>query len=96
METWTVYLASLLLLGLVYIFILLFLRDSAAFPDDIPISGLRNEVFRVVRASLRQLTDGMSTLMEGYRKVRELYMWLNKELIRLGIVLGQRKIVHIV
>lgn len=68
METWTVYLASLLLLGLVYIFILLFLRDSAAFPDDIPISGLRNEVFRVVRASLRQLTDGMSTLMEGYRK----------------------------
>lgn len=69
METWGIYLASSLLLCIVYIFVRLLSKDPAAFSKDIPIIGLRNEVLRGVRASFRQLTDGMSTLMEGYRKV---------------------------
>ncbi|XXH04100.1 hypothetical protein Hte_010511 [Hypoxylon texense] len=69
METWSIYLlAPALLLGCVYIFVLLVSKDPAAFPKEIPISGLRNEILRVTRASLRQLTDGMSTLLEGYQK----------------------------
>lgn len=42
----------------------------AAASDSIPVVGLRNEWFKVTRASLRQLTHGVTTLMDGYRQVR--------------------------
>lgn len=38
--------------------------------NSIPVVGLRNEWFQATRASLRQLTHGVTTLMDGYRQVR--------------------------
>lgn len=46
----------------------LLFRHDATFPKSVPVVGVRNEVLTTARASLRQLTNGISTLLEGYRQ----------------------------
>ena len=45
------------------------LRPPVTFPSSIPIVGVRKQFLSTARASLRQLTNGITTLLEGYRKV---------------------------
>ena len=45
------------------------LRHPVTFPKDIPIVGVRKQTLSVARASLRQLTNGIATLLEGYHEV---------------------------
>lgn len=45
------------------------------FPAGVPVSGMRKEWFALIRASMRQLTAGVSTLLDGYQKVSN-YMYL--------------------
>ncbi|KAK3943339.1 P450 monooxygenase [Diplogelasinospora grovesii] len=40
--------------------------SSTTFPEDIPIVGVRKQIFKVCRASIRQLYSGVRTLLEGY------------------------------
>lgn len=63
--------ASLVLVGLWIIspIIKIFRSNNTGFPPQFPIIGVRKEVFSVARASLRQLTGGIKTLLEGYRQV---------------------------
>ena len=44
--------------------------QKTAASNPIPVVGLRDEWFQVTRASFRQLTRGVTTLMDGYRQVR--------------------------
>lgn len=44
--------------------------SSIQFSEDIDVVGPRKEFLSVARASLRQIFGGISTLLEGYQKVR--------------------------
>ncbi|KAK4151733.1 cytochrome P450 [Chaetomidium leptoderma] len=55
-------LPSGVILALQYLF-----RQEISFPKHVPVVGVRDEMFSVARASCRQLTNGMTTLLEGYR-----------------------------
>lgn len=62
---WTVYVLGSHFLGRIY-----HRRNvRKASSVSIPVVGLRNEWFKVTRASFRQLTHGVTTLMDGYRQV---------------------------
>lgn len=52
-----------------YLFVSEFYNPSVTFAESIPVVGLRKQSFKTVRASFRQLTDGMRTLLDGYRQV---------------------------
>ncbi|MCJ1251308.1 hypothetical protein MMC30_008540 [Trapelia coarctata] len=44
------------------------LRHSAIFPEYVPIVGVRKQVLSIPRASFRQLTNGITTLLDGYHQ----------------------------
>uniref|UniRef100_P9WEH0 Cytochrome P450 monooxygenase fsoD n=1 Tax=Humicola fuscoatra TaxID=112175 RepID=FSOD_HUMFU len=45
----------------------LFPRQTS-FPKHVPVVGVRDEMLSITRASLRQLTNGITTLLDGYSK----------------------------
>ena len=63
-----VWLASAFVFLVSNLAIALFCR-SVAFPESIPVVGIRKQVFKSARASFRQLTDGIAVLSSGYRQV---------------------------
>ncbi|KAL8823103.1 MAG: hypothetical protein Q9191_006174 [Dirinaria sp. TL-2023a] len=42
------------------------LRNQVTFPETIPIVGVQKQFLSIARASLRQLTNGITTLLDGY------------------------------
>ena len=42
--------------------------QTATFPKSVPVMGPRAELFSITRASFRQITGGIGTLLEGYRR----------------------------
>lgn len=65
----SIWLAAFFVFWCLYIFIDQLLDHSVTFPESIPVVGLRRELLKTVRASIRQLTDGVRTLLDGYRQV---------------------------
>ena len=45
-----------------------YLKATATFSKDIPVVGVRRQFLSIARASLRQLTNGATTLLDGYRQ----------------------------
>ncbi|KAI1382458.1 cytochrome P450 [Hypoxylon crocopeplum] len=68
MESWDICLIALPLVCLAYLVATTLSNNSSVLPENVPISGLRNELFKVTRVSFRQLTNGVSTLLDGYKK----------------------------
>ena len=48
------------------------LKHAVIFPETIAIVGVRKEFFSIARASLRQLTGGITTLLSGYSQVNNM------------------------
>ena len=76
-ETWAVYTSTCLVVWALSCFLRsnVFSTKNHHFPESVPVSGLRKEWFGLVRASLRQLTAGVSTLMDGYQKYSRSGSW---------------------
>ncbi|KAI3396064.1 hypothetical protein diail_481 [Diaporthe ilicicola] len=84
MEFFVVYLCSFFIIWAIFVFVSDFLNrnseneSSRPAPskriEQIPVVGLRDEWFQVTRASLRQLTHGVTTLLDGYRQFGRPFM----------------------
>lgn len=71
-ENWAFYSLATLFFGvLAFLFTPYYFgpMNYQSFPREVPVSGLRQEWFALIRASMRQLTTSVSTLMDGYQKV---------------------------
>ena len=69
MEIFHLWLSSFCLCIFSYFFVSHLFDCSVKFPESIAVVALRKQWFPIIRASFRQLTDGMKTLTEGYRQV---------------------------
>ena len=63
--------ASLVMISIVHLIKRSHLLHSSANlkGGDIPVIGVREEWFGITRAAFRQLTSGITTLLDGYTKV---------------------------
>ena len=62
----------LLLLSYAFTSALKLLSHPVKFPKTIPVVGVRKQILSITRASLRQLTNGITTLLDGYHQASNL------------------------
>lgn len=71
MQTFILFLTAFVPLSLYGLFVVLskLLRHPVKFPESVPVIGPRKQALSIARASIRQITGGIKTLLDGYVKV---------------------------